>query len=220
VSVDPLAGKYLEWSPYVYCADNPIKYIDPDGKELVIAGTAEFQAKVWKYMFSLAMNSETGYEQLQKAIKSGKTLVIYAGNDNEVRWGSNGNKASGKEAYSTLTINFSEMAKPKDGAPGSTEAALGHELSHFNMELKGGLSAKKNGYLIEGVSPKEIPALEIENSIRKELGIGERKNYSGYDFYGKELGKNDKYSGFYPQKKTTEYAPVKKGVHSKEERNI
>ncbi|MCT4638329.1 MAG: RHS repeat-associated core domain-containing protein [Bacteroidales bacterium] len=33
VSVDPLAGKYLEWSPYVYCADNPIKYIDPDGRE-------------------------------------------------------------------------------------------------------------------------------------------------------------------------------------------
>lgn len=27
-----MAEKYLEWSPYVYCADNPIKYIDPDGR--------------------------------------------------------------------------------------------------------------------------------------------------------------------------------------------
>jgi RHS repeat-associated protein len=33
VSVDPLAEKYPEWSPYVYCADNPVKYIDPDGRE-------------------------------------------------------------------------------------------------------------------------------------------------------------------------------------------
>jgi hypothetical protein len=37
VSVDPLAGKYLEWSPYVYCADNPIKYIDPDGREISLS---------------------------------------------------------------------------------------------------------------------------------------------------------------------------------------
>jgi uncharacterized protein RhaS with RHS repeats len=35
VSVDPLADEYLEWSPYVYCADNPIKYIDPDGRTIL-----------------------------------------------------------------------------------------------------------------------------------------------------------------------------------------
>ncbi|UCH14968.1 MAG: RHS repeat-associated core domain-containing protein [Bacteroidales bacterium] len=218
ISVDLLAEKYASISPYSYCANNPIIYIDPDGQRIVLAGNSEFQAEVWKYMVSLAMNSETGYEQLKSAIESDKTLVIYAGNDNEVRWGSNGDATSGKEAYSTLTINFEEMAESKDGAPGSIEASLGHELSHFNMELKGGLSEKKDGYLIEGVSPEEIPALEIENSIRKELGIGERKSYSGLDFYGKELGKNEKYSGYYPKKKTGTYAPVKKGVYSKETR--
>jgi RHS repeat-associated protein len=30
-TVDPLAEKYYSWSPYAYCANNPVKYIDPTG---------------------------------------------------------------------------------------------------------------------------------------------------------------------------------------------
>ncbi|WP_291151923.1 RHS repeat-associated core domain-containing protein [Flavobacterium sp. UBA7680] len=32
-SVDPLAEKYPDYSPYVYCANNPVLYIDPDGRD-------------------------------------------------------------------------------------------------------------------------------------------------------------------------------------------
>ena len=37
LSVDPLADKYPNISPYAYCAWNPILFKDPDGKEKIIS---------------------------------------------------------------------------------------------------------------------------------------------------------------------------------------
>jgi len=34
MSVDPLAGKYPGVSPYAYCLNNPVKYVDPDGRDV------------------------------------------------------------------------------------------------------------------------------------------------------------------------------------------
>jgi len=41
ISRDPLFEKYPSISPYTYCANNPVKFIDPDGKEPIkpFAGT-------------------------------------------------------------------------------------------------------------------------------------------------------------------------------------
>ena len=37
-SMDPLCEKYYHISPYAYCAGNPVKYVDPDGREPHIWG--------------------------------------------------------------------------------------------------------------------------------------------------------------------------------------
>ena len=36
LSVDPMASKYPSLSPYTYCADNPVKLVDPNGEEIVL----------------------------------------------------------------------------------------------------------------------------------------------------------------------------------------
>lgn len=34
MSVDPLASKYPAFSPYCFVANSPLRYIDPDGKDI------------------------------------------------------------------------------------------------------------------------------------------------------------------------------------------
>lgn len=35
-TMDPLSEKFYSWSPYVYCYNNPIKFVDKDGKQGVL----------------------------------------------------------------------------------------------------------------------------------------------------------------------------------------
>ena len=51
LSVDPMAAKYPSLSPYVYCANNPVRLVDPNGKE-VVAEDKQSQKNI-KYSLSI-----------------------------------------------------------------------------------------------------------------------------------------------------------------------
>jgi RHS repeat-associated protein len=55
-AVDPLAGKFAPLSPYVYVANNPLLFVDPDGKELKVTfsgeGSRELFEKLVNHMFN------------------------------------------------------------------------------------------------------------------------------------------------------------------------
>ena len=44
LSVDPLADKYPNLSPYAYCAWNPVKLVDPDGRDAIYITFPDYRA--------------------------------------------------------------------------------------------------------------------------------------------------------------------------------
>ena len=49
LSVDPMADKYPNISPYAYCAWNPVRLVDPDGRKIHLYNDLTVE-KVKKYM--------------------------------------------------------------------------------------------------------------------------------------------------------------------------
>lgn len=47
-SIDPLASKYPQWSPYAAFADNPILFVDPDGREIAIKDPNTGKVSIFK----------------------------------------------------------------------------------------------------------------------------------------------------------------------------
>ena len=72
LSVDPLVDKYPSISPYAYCAWNPVKLVDPDGRELYLIGNDECKEKALAQMNSATKNLHFSIEEDGKVVCSGK----------------------------------------------------------------------------------------------------------------------------------------------------
>ncbi len=81
---DPLAGRYYSVSPYAYCGDNPVMFVDPDGRDPIYA--KNFWGKV-KLIGDDGKNSTGSYlvrgvvaREVKTATKAGE---FYTGNLSE-----------------------------------------------------------------------------------------------------------------------------------------
>ena len=67
LSVDPLADKYPSISPYAYCAWNPVKLVDPDGRDWVVI--FDHENKTVTIEAKYATNSDDAKSSAEKAVR-------------------------------------------------------------------------------------------------------------------------------------------------------
>ena len=74
-SIDSVAEKYYNWSLYAYCTNNPLKYIDPTGMELLL-----FKNGVYVGSHDDGKEEVTGFNQRSTINKDGTEDFIGADN--------------------------------------------------------------------------------------------------------------------------------------------
>jgi hypothetical protein len=114
--IDPLSQKYLQYSPYIYVLNNPIKFRDPDGKRVKPVNDKEGQMLVF-YINSV---SKTQYE-----FKKGELVVL---KDKINEKGSDTYSKAINEAIAskkTLTLSISSTFKDRSGKDQSVDANAG-----------------------------------------------------------------------------------------------
>jgi RHS repeat-associated protein len=63
LSVDPMSDKYPSLSPYTYCADNPVKLVDPNGEEVSVFGNSENKNTIINSLNAHFDNITVGYDK-------------------------------------------------------------------------------------------------------------------------------------------------------------
>ncbi len=141
LSVDPMSDKYPSLSPYVYCADNPVKLVDPEGEDIVPSN--KFINSTYFIVFQ-KMTKNNVYKQLSSRFSNNDNKLNFhldyntnpftsnAGRDGinkSILIRENGIIISGdifSEYGRPNGIEFSEIAKVQ---------VLLHEIIHANNKL-------------------------------------------------------------------------------------
>lgn len=186
MTVDPMAEKYYGLSPYGYCGNNPMRYVDPTGKEIVIVGNEEYQKQIWEILQAIYNSGRAGAYLVSEAIKNEKSFVIVNMNSeyDEAVISENRGKNSSVMQFQ-IHKHYEKFDEEDGGVERTPVTSLAHELGHFLFPQSGNLLDEKGE--TTRVRAGEVIAVEWENRVRKDLGMDERKKYYGIDIYGKEV---------------------------------
>lgn len=196
-SIDPMAEKYYSISPYVYCANNPLKYTDPNGDTIRIRIYDAANQTINSYYYGADANGDYGF--------IGANGALYSGNDAfagslTTALGKLREKGAGRALVDDLAsstnivtietstknaayTNTNEIAwndantNPYSPRPGFV--GLAHEMGHIQDSWNGTLdNSPWPGAGDPRITNSEKYATHLENQVRSEHGIGLRTHYS------------------------------------------
>jgi RHS repeat-associated protein len=187
LQIDPKAADAMSFGRYHYAANNPYKYVDPDGRAIEYSyqngATLLDGIKTMAYL----LGSETAAGEISRIENSEQRyMIVFDG----------GNLAESSYDEETRTINVgttSGLIVGEEGEIQSPAIGAGHEISHaaehdrigtdallknleaplLNSEMKGDAMVFQFG-----TSEEEKRATAVETKIARELGEPTRKNYT------------------------------------------
>ena len=197
-SVDPLAEKFYPFTPYSYCAGDPVNKFDPDGREIVDEnnkkvtviqqdGNLSFSKNATKDIIRIAnaLNlTKTGRSQLDKLIKS--DIKVHLSISEETI--DNGKSYTYAE---TIQGNYNKKDNYgtyyKNGNYGIKEASItlyegsikesikqGSQLKHEGLSLEGAIGAVAGHEIVHATNKSEISkdkASEVRGRLRKDREV-------------------------------------------------
>ena len=206
LSVDPMADKYPSISPYAYCAWNPVKLVDPDGKEIWILGD---NGKLYKYkngkLYTASGDKYCGNDEFANKVKTNLSQLKKMGIRKEIRKmerseliitigkGDKNSQCSldddgevNPEIGSGSVITYNPTKTENNDGKRSPVFGLAHELGHAYDAMKGKINdtevpiyKKGSNVTNKTIKYSEIRAVRFENRVRP--ANNQRRTYDGYD---------------------------------------
>ena len=173
-SMDRFCEKYYHMSPYAYCGNNPMKYIDINGDSIVFKGcNKEYIDAFNKLIVQLQHCGDKEVEDFINSIVGDKKANIFVSPTNlqSAGWGSDGSDGKPKEGFIDFDTEMYVKAN-NTGVIMSPGTVLIHELYHALGDMKG-LNAVNNVEDAQFGTKGDRDIIEvIEDKAGNEIKIG------------------------------------------------
>ena len=120
-TIDPLTEKYYGWSPYAYCMNNPVRFVDSDGRKVYFAPGVSAQFKQDFAKSVQYLNSRGAGGMLAKLEKSDKVYYIAESSEAGSKYNTENKTITWASKHGLLT---------NEGIMLSATSVLNHEVDH------------------------------------------------------------------------------------------